>query len=157
MAEAAAAECKSSETAVMQWLALALTPGLGPTKARKLVDYFGSIELLFKASLTELEAAGLRAVSAQALGTGQSWQLAQEELGRAAEAGAHIVALGDPAYPSQLKQIYDPPLVLYIRGNVETISQPGIALVGTRHPTPYGLGMAERLSCDLAAERLGNF
>jgi DNA processing protein len=87
----------------MQWLALALTPGLGPTKARKLVNYFGSIELLFKASLTELEAAGLRAVSAQALGTGRSMELAQEELARAASAGAHIVALGDPAYPSQLK------------------------------------------------------
>jgi DNA processing protein len=154
LAEAAAAECKSLETAAMQWLALALTPGLGPTKARKLVDFFGNVEALFRASLTELEAAGLRAVSAQALGTGRSMELAQAELARAASAGAHIVALGDPAYPSQLKQIYDPPLVLYIRGNVETISQPGIALVGTRHPTPYGLGMAERLSCDLAARGL---
>jgi DNA processing protein len=50
-----------------------------------------------------------------------------------------------------LKQIYDPPLVLYLRGNCEAISKPGIAMVGTRHPTPYGLGMAERLACDLAA------
>jgi DNA processing protein len=118
------------------------------------VDFFGSIEALFKASLTELEAAGLRAVSAQALGTGRSRELAQDELARAAAAGAQVVAFEDPSYPSQLKQIYDPPLVLYVRGNVGTISQPGIALVGTRHPTPYGLGMAERLSCDLAARGL---
>ena len=41
-----------------------------------------------------------------------------------------------------------------MRGNVEAIAQPGIAVVGTRHPTPYGLGMAERLACDLAARGL---
>jgi DNA processing protein len=149
-----AVQDRSSETLAMQWLALALTPGLGPTKARKLVDFFGGIEALFRASLTELEAAGLRAVSAQSLGTGKSMELAKDEFGRAAEAGASIIALDDAAYPSQLKQIYDPPLVIYIRGNVDVISQPGIAMVGTRHPTPYGLGMAERLSCDLAARGL---
>jgi len=56
----------------------------------------------------------------------------------------------DSTYPAQLKQIYDPPLVLYVRGNVDAFAQPGIAVVGTRHPTPYGLGMAEGLACDLA-------
>ena len=57
-------------------------------------------------------------------------------------------------FRSLLKQIYDPPLVLYVRGHVEAIAQPGIAAIGTRHPTPYGLGMAERLACDLAARGL---
>ena len=96
----------------------------------------------------------MRAVSAQSLATGQSAELAQEELGRASAAAAHIVVFDDHAYPAQLKQIYDPPLVLYVRGNVAALSQPGIALVGTRHPTPYGSGMAERLACDLAARGL---
>ena len=154
MAEAAAVSvCKTSETST-QWLALALTPGLGPTKARRIIEFFGSVQALFRASLTELEAAGLRAVSAQSLGTGRSIELAQDELGKAAAAGAQIVALDDPRYPAQLKQIYDPPLILYVRGNDAVISQPGIALVGTRHPTPYGLGMSERLACDLAARGL---
>ena len=138
----------------MQWLALALTPGLGPTKARRVIEFFGSVQALFRASLTELEAAGLRAVSAQSLGTGRSMEMAQDELGKAASADARIVALDDPAYPTQLKQIYDPPLILYVRGNEAVISQPGIALVGTRHPTPYGSGMSERLACDLAARGL---
>jgi DNA processing protein len=145
--------CKTSETS-MQWLALALTPGLGPTKARRVIEFFGNVQALFRASLTELEAAGLRAVSAQSLATGRSMELAQDELGKVAAAGAQIVALDDPGYPAQLKQIYDPPLILYVRGNDAVISQPGIALVGTRHPTPYGSGMAERLSCDLAARGL---
>src|SRR5207342_2944412 len=74
--------------------------------------------------------------------------------GRATAAGVSVVCLDDPSYPAELKQIYDPPLVLYVRGNVDAITQPGIAVVGTRHPTPYGLGMAERLSCDLAARGL---
>jgi DNA processing protein len=153
VSETAAAVCKTSETS-MQWLALALTPGLGPTKARRVIEFFGSVQALFRASLTELEAAGLRALSAQSLGTGRSMELAQDELGKVADAGARIVSLDDPGYPTQLKQIYDPPLVLYVRGNEAVISQPGIALVGTRHPTPYGSGMAERLACDLAARGL---
>jgi DNA processing protein len=153
VSEAVGAVCKTSETS-MQWLALALTPGLGPTKARRVIEFFGSVQGLFRASLTELEAAGLRAVSAHSLGTGRSMELAQDELGKANDAGARIVALDDPGYPTQLKQIYDPPLILYVRGNEAAISQPGIALVGTRHPTPYGSGMAERLACDLAARGL---
>src|SRR3989442_10429733 len=75
-------------------------------------------------------------------------------MARATAAGVEIVTIDDSCYPQQLKQIYDPPLVLYVRGQVKVISQPGIALVGTRHPTPYGSGMAERLACDLAAHGL---
>ncbi len=136
------------------WLALSLTPGLGPTKARRLVETLGSIEAVFRASLTELEATGIQSVAAQTLGTGKSLELAKEELARASEAGAQTIALDDPLYPVQLKQIYDPPLVLYVRGNASSLSAPGIAMVGTRHPTPYGMGMAERLAADLSARGL---
>jgi DNA processing protein len=109
---------------------------------------------VFQASLTELEACGLRAASAQAIALGRSLEAAQQELVRAAAAGAQIVSLGGAAYSPSLQQIYDPPLVLYVRGETAILSQPGIAVVGTRHPTPYGLGMAERLSCDMAARGL---
>jgi DNA processing protein len=132
------------------WLALTLTSGLGPTRAKRLVEFFGGVEGVFRASLTELEAAGLPAEAAQSLATGRSIELAQDELGKAASAGIKIVSLDDPEYPPELRQIYDPPLLLYVRGNAAAISQPGIAMVGTRHPTPYGMGMAERLACDLA-------
>jgi DNA processing protein len=149
-----AASDRTVETTTRQWLALALTPGLGPTRGRRLVEFFGSVSAVFEASLTELEATGVRAVSAQSLGTGRSLELAEDELARATAANVKVISLADSAYPSQLKQIYDPPLILYVRGDDAVISQPGIALVGTRHPTPYGLGMAERLSCDLAARGL---
>jgi DNA processing protein len=139
---------------LLEWLAISLTPGLGPTKARKLVEHFGSAEAVFRASLTELESTGIQAVSAQSLATGKSAELAREEIAQAAAADIAMVSLDDPSYPPRLKEIYDPPPVLRVRGNPEVLTKPGIAMVGTRHPTPYGSGMAERLACDLAAQGL---
>jgi DNA processing protein len=133
------------------WTALALTPGLGPTRARRLVEFFGGVEGVFQVSLTELEAAGLPAAAAQSIGTGKSLELAHEEVAKAAGLGVQMVCVDDERYPARLRQIYDPPIVLYVRGEVDALSRPGIAVIGTRHPTPYGIGMSERLSCDLAA------
>jgi DNA processing protein len=138
----------------LYWVALALTPGLGAIRCRNLVTHFGGVENIFHAALTELEAAGLTAPSAQAIATGKSLAAAEEEMIRATSIGAEILTLDDDAYPQQLKEIYDPPPTLYVRGNPAVLAEPGIAMVGTRHPTPYGLGMAERLACDLAARGL---
>jgi DNA processing protein len=148
------AVASSAATYLTEWLALSLTQGLGPTKSRKLVEHFGTPEAVLRASLTELESTGIQAVSAQSLATGKSAELAREEIARASAAGVALISMHDPSYPQRLKEIYDPPLVLYVRGNPETLTRPGIAMVGTRHPTPYGMGMAERLACDLAAQGL---
>jgi DNA processing protein len=144
----------SPATHILEWLAISLTTGLGPTRARKLVEHFGGVEAVFHASLTELESTGIQAVSAQSIATGKSAELAREEIALAASESATLVTAEDSCYPQRLKEIYDPPLVLYVRGNPEILKQPGIAMVGTRHPTPYGSGMAERLACDLAAQGL---
>ncbi|MGB7599602.1 MAG: DNA-processing protein DprA [Candidatus Sulfotelmatobacter sp.] len=119
-----------------------------------MVEHFGSAEAVFHASLTELEGTGIKAVSAQSIATGKSAELAREEIARAGAASVTIVSGEDASYPARLKEIYDPPLVLYVRGDPEVLTRPGIAMVGTRHPTPYGSGMAERLACDLAAQGL---
>jgi DNA processing protein len=148
----AASNAASGET--LCWLALALTEGLGPSRIRKLIEHFGTAEHVLHASLTELEATGMRAVSAQALATGKSMELAQDEVGRAVQAKAAIISLSSAEYPPRLKEIYDPPVILFVKGSVELLSKPGIAMVGTRHPTPYGTGMAERLATDLAARGL---
>ena len=99
----------SANTHLLEWLGLSLTPGLGPSKSRKLVEHFGSAEAVFRASLTELEATGIRAVSAQALATGKSAELAREEIARTAAAGVTVLSMDDPLYPPRLKEIYDPP------------------------------------------------
>jgi DNA processing protein len=151
MSNAAAAP---AATHLLEWLAISLTPGLGPTKARKLIEHFGSAEAVFRASLTELESTGIQAVSAQSLATGKSAERAREEIAQSAAADVTLLSMDDPSYPPRLKEIYDPPLIFRVRGNPDVLTKPGIAMVGTRHPTPYGSGMAERLACDLAAQGL---
>src|SRR3954454_1003865 len=99
-----------------KWIALGLSPGVGPTRSRRLVDHFEGVENVFRASLTELEACGLQAVSAQSIGTGKSMEMAQEEMIRATSAGVRIIALDDPEYPPALKELYDQPLAFYVRG-----------------------------------------
>ena len=154
MSNVAVAASNPASYQATYWLALALTTGLGPTRIKKLIEHYGTAERVFQASLTELEATGMRAVSAQSIATGKSLELAQQECANAAETGSRIISLSDPEYPLRLKEIYDPPIVLFVKGSVEVLAQPGIAMVGTRHPTPYGSGMAERLSTDLAARGL---
>jgi DNA processing protein len=154
VSNAAVAIANTASQECIYWLALSLTPGLGATRIKKLIEHCGSASRVFQASLTELEAMGMRAVSAQSLATGKSMELAQQECVKAAEAGARVISLSDPGYPPRLKEIYDPPAILFVKGSVEALAQPGIAMVGTRHPTPYGNGIAERLSVDLAARGL---
>ncbi len=137
------------EEAGLRWLALTLTPGLGPTRIRKLLEKFGGVEAVFHASLTELEAAGIQAASAQSIALGRSLQLAEEERMKVATAEAQLICFQEQLYPPRLKEIYDPPPVLYVRGDAALLSEPGIAVIGTRHPTPYGIGMSERLASDL--------
>ena len=124
----------ASRTGSMEWLAIALTPGLGPARGRRLVEFFGSAGAVLRAPLTELEAAGIQAMSAQSLSSGKSLELAGEEMTRASAAGAQIITLDDDAYPIHLKQIYDPPLALYVRGDASVLAQPGIAGTSAQKP-----------------------
>jgi len=97
--EALAVCPKPSESLALQWLAIALTPRLGPTRARRLVEHFGGVQNIFKASLTGLEATGIQTVSAQSLGTSHSIELPQDELGRVAAARVTVVCRMIPPTP----------------------------------------------------------
>ena len=151
---AAAPHSIQPDVTTLQWLALSLTPGMGPTRGHRVVQHFGGVERVFVASLTELEAAGLPAASAQSIALNRSYSLAEEEFMKTRDVGAELISFDDERYPARLKEIYDPPLVLYVRGDAALLSQPGLGVVGTRHPTPYGIGMAERLANDLASRGL---
>jgi len=89
----------------LEWLALGLSPGLGPTRADRLVEHFGNLAALSRAFLAELEVTGLLAVSAQSLGTGKSIELPQQEMGRAKASGVQVLTLDDPAYPPHLRDL----------------------------------------------------
>ena len=132
------------------WLALALTPGLGARMAGKLLREFGNPEAIFSASLTALEAERLPAAVAQAIHSQRPWSDASKELAQVREAGCRLLTWDEPAYPARLREIYDPPPILYVRGNIELLNRHMISIVGARRPTPYGNQMAMKLARDLA-------
>ena len=132
------------------WLGLSLTPGMGPTRCARAVRRLGAAEHVFTASLTELEGVGMPAEAAQFCFDGRARAAAIQEAARTTEQGASFLTPEDEAYPGRLLEIYDPPAVLWVRGNAGLLNRAGIAVVGTRQPTPYGAGMAEMLSRDLA-------
>ncbi|HTX76631.1 MAG TPA: DNA-processing protein DprA [Terracidiphilus sp.] len=138
----------------LAWLALALTPGLGPRRVIDAVQQLGAAERIFDLGLTDLESLKLPAESAQFLFDGKARKAAESEWEAIQALGASIVTYGCAAYPERLKEVYDPPPVLWTRGDTSLLTRPGIAIVGTRHPSPYGSGVAERLARDLAARRL---
>jgi DNA processing protein len=138
----------------LAWMALALSPGLGPKRILDAVKTLDAPSRIFELGLTDLEGLRFRAQAAQFIFDGKARIAAEEEWARVAAQGATLVSFGCPEYPERLKEIYDPPPVLWVRGDVHLLSRPAIAVVGTRHPSPYGSGMAEILSRDLAARRL---
>ena len=138
----------------LAWLALSLSPGLGP---KRIVDAMRELDApsqIFALPLTSLEGLRFPAEAAQFVFDGRARSAADQEWAKVAGLGATIVTFSCPEYPERLKEIYDPPPVLWVRGATRVLSRPGIAIVGTRHPSPYGTGMAELLARDLAARRL---
>lgn len=140
--------------ASLSWLALHLTPGLGARLTGKLLRQFGSPEEVFRASLTELEACRLPAAVAQAVHSREAFRDAEKELAEVRRLGCRLVNWDETEYPKRLLEIYDPPPLLYVRGDVQVLGRHAIAMVGTRRPTPYGNQITERLARDLAERGL---
>ena len=87
---------------------------------------------------------------AQSIASGCSFEDAVDQQRKMAERGAVVIVRNDPRYPALLREIFDPPILLFARGRLELLQPFHFAVVGTRRPTPYGLAAAERLSADLA-------
>ena len=139
-----------SQEEELHWLALKLIPGLGSRISGKLLDRFRTPQSIFRASRSELESAGLGGAVAQSIASGVSFEDAAAQREKMLEAGAELIAIGDARYPQPLREIFDPPIVLFARGRTELLHSIMLGVVGTRRPTPYGLAVAERISADLA-------
>jgi DNA processing protein len=139
-----------SEAAVQHWLGLGRVNEIGVRTARKLVEHFGSPEAVYEASLTALEDCGLARRVAQSVRDGSGLAEAEREVAAAEKCGCRLLPFGSDDYPPLLKQIADPPLVLYVRGEASILSRHAVAMVGTRRPTAYGSSVAHRLAADLA-------
>jgi len=138
----------------LHWLALRMTPGLGTRTAVQLIGMFKTPQAVFRASRSELEAAGLSSGLAQSVASGCAFDDAVTQQQKLVEAGAVVVPLTDPRYPVRLKEIFDPPPLLYARGRLELMGELTLGIVGTRRPTAYGTAAAARLAKDLAGAGL---
>ncbi|MCS7304030.1 MAG: DNA-processing protein DprA [Thermoguttaceae bacterium] len=132
-------------------LALALVPGVGPRTRLKLLEYFGSVKAVLEASAAELQQVpDVGPKLALAIRSAEDRSKAQQVWSICRQHGIQVLCQTDPEYPELLKQIADPPAVLFVRGELLPRDQLAIAIVGTRHPSLYGLRQAERLAGSLA-------
>jgi DNA processing protein len=138
----------------LHWLALRMTAGLGTRTAYQLIQKLRTPEAIFRASPSELEAHGISRSIAQSLSSGCAFEDAADQHNKLAEFGSAILPITSPGYPDTLREIYDPPVLLFVRGRVELLHTLMIAVVGTRRPTRYGIAATERLAGDLAAAGL---
>ncbi len=135
-------------------LALTQVPGIGPHRLRALVDHFHDPRAVLEASLPELVSAnGIDKKSALAVrsfskgeGRAQADRYAEKQIAALHRIGGRIVTLWEEGYPAALKRIYDPPLMLFVRGSILREDDSSIAIVGTRGPSSYGVQMAELLA-----------
>ena len=141
--------------ASLSWLALGLTPGLASCLSARVVRQFGSPDGVFRASKGDLEACRLPSETAQAVLQRKAFPRAEKELAAVRKiVGCSLLNWTEPEYPQTLLQIYDPPVMLYVRGDPQVLNLPSLSIVGTRRPTLYGTQMAQRLGRDLAVRGL---
>ncbi|MCL1834574.1 MAG: DNA-processing protein DprA [Oscillospiraceae bacterium] len=133
------------------WIWLSAKDGVGAVSAKSLIDHFGTPEQVYNAGTEEYKyVEGLKSGDRSKL-CDKNLDAANKILAACAEKGCRPIALHDSEYPERLKYIYDPPIVLYVRGRLPAVDElPVIAIVGTRNCTPYGIATAENIACDLA-------
>lgn len=134
------------------WLVLERTPRVGPIAMARLMEAFGTPGAALRASA---EAISLRAglspkLAAIIAGFTPPEEDVQRDLRTLADVGARIITRWDEEYPANLKSIYDPPALLFVRGEMLPADEKAVAMVGTRHPDRYGIEVAERIAGDLA-------
>ena len=133
------------------YIGLNLMSSMGPVRVRKLVQALGSPEAVFTATEAELlQVNGIGSEVARGILHQRENVDVGAEIELARQHGARLVTQEDADYPEPLKQIYDPPLALYVRGTLVKEDRHAIAVVGTRHATHYGQSVADKLSYQLA-------
>ncbi|HTY59713.1 MAG TPA: DNA-processing protein DprA, partial [Bacteroidota bacterium] len=134
-------------------------PGVGPNRLRSLFTGYGSAARISAAPQCALRRIdGIDGKTAASIASffrsgaaAAAARFADDQMARCGRAGAHALTLWDPGYPSSLRNIFDPPPLLFVRGSLCDEDTRSVAVVGTRRPSPYGLVMAERFAASLGA------
>ncbi len=136
------------------WVGFTLIPGIGRARLSLLKQYFGEMDRAWQASATELEMAGLDNRSIESIIERRPKISLDAEMEKLARYKVTVLTQKDEAYPSRLKEIYDSPPVLYVRGRFSPEDDWSLAVVGTRRPTYYGREVTEQIVGDLARNRI---
>jgi DNA processing protein len=132
-------------------VALNLIEGVGPVRVRQLLEHFGEAPAIFGASKSQLaQARGIGEDTAQAIADWEKSVDLAGELKRVAEFGCHVLIQSDETYPASLREIYDPPIVLYVKGELSAKDKNAVAMVGSRQTTHYGVETSRKLAYQLA-------
>jgi DNA processing protein len=143
--------CNKHPNFMKTWISLNMTPGVGPRAATKLLEKFGSAENVFHATRSELESLRLRAETIESILKREFHEKAIEESEKVKNLGGDVLILDDGSYPYLLREIADPPITLYVKGNWQAcFDAPCIGVIGSRKCSTYGENASEMLSRDLA-------
>jgi DNA processing protein len=136
---------------IRDWVELNMTPGIGPRAAAKLLERFGSAGAVYGATRSALEQLRLSPEAVDSIIARDRQPNAEAEIDAVRRLGGDILLLDDGVYPASLREIYDPPIVLYVKGAwSECLDQPCIGVVGSRRCSTYGQNAALMLARDLA-------
>ncbi len=135
---------------IKYWAALNRVPQLGTVRFRRLEAYFTDLEQAWNAGLGQLSEAGLESRPAREIVAARARISPDDEMDRLERAGVKVINWHHPDYPARLKEISDPPPVLYYKGQLLPSDERSVAVVGTRNPTSYGREVAAGLTGDLA-------
>ena len=136
---------------IRDWVALNMTPGIGPRAAAKLLERFGSAEAVYGATRSDLEQLRLLPEAVDTIIAHDLFARAEAEIENVRKLGADLLILDDGVYPLLLREIYDPPITIYLKGAwSECLDQPCVAIVGSRRCSTYGQNAALMLARDLA-------
>lgn len=137
---------------MISWIALNMTPGVGPRAATKLLERFGSADAVFEARRPELEQLRVKPETIESIMKREFAEKALEEFENVKRLGGDILILDDGSYPGLLREIADPPITLYVLGDWQAcFDQPCVGVIGSRMCSTYGKNAAEMLARDLAS------
>jgi len=146
------AQVQSNSGDVEKWLKLIRADGVGPVTFAKLIEHFGSADRALGASISELSKVdGIGLVTAERIAATRDKFDAAAELDRAAKLGVWLLTSEDARFPPVLKRIYDPPPVLYVKGELTAADNLAISIVGSRQCSHYGMEQSSRLAHLLAS------
>jgi DNA processing protein len=138
---------------IFYWVALSLIPGVGSVLFKRLIDPFNNPEAVFKAPLKELlRVEGVGEKVAREIQKGPSEKRVEKELYLLQKVGGKILTFHDSLYPKRLKEIYDPPPLIYVRGELKEKDDFALSIVGSRRTSPYGRWITEKISQEIARQ-----